>query len=235
MLALADHAELDRGPRSGTPGAERFCAVTRAVKPVDELIRFVLAPDGTVVPDLKRKLPGRGIWITASRVVLAEAVKRRVFARGFRRDVKVASDLVERTEALLERAALDALAIAGKAGLAVTGTTRVEHALIDGQAVGVVHASDAAEDGVRKLAAARRRSSAAEAEKIPVIRAFTSAQLDLALAHTNVVHAALLAGSASSTFLARCARLEGFRSENPGLRGANMPVSRQPEDRNRND
>ena len=235
MLALADHAELDRGPRSGTPGAERFCAVTRAVKPVDELIRFVLAPDGTVVPDLKRKLPGRGIWITASRVVLAEAVKRRVFARGFRRDVKVASDLVERTEALLERAALDALAIAGKAGLAVTGTTRVEHALIDGEAVGVVHASDAAEDGVRKLAAARRRSSAAEAEKIPVIRAFTSAQLDLALAHTNVVHAALLAGSASSTFLARCARLEGFRSENPGLRGANMPVSRQPEDRNRND
>jgi uncharacterized protein len=235
MLAVADHAELDTGPRSGAPGAERFCAVTRAVKPVDALIRFVVGPDGAVVPDLKRKLPGRGIWVTASRAVLAEAIKRHVFARGFRREVKVAPDLVARTEALLERAALDALAIAGKAALAVTGAMRVEHALDDGHVVGLVHASDAAEDGVRKLAAALRRSSATEPEKIPVIRAFTSTQLDLALAHTNVVHAALLAGSASSTFLARCARLEGFRSENPGRRGAGTPMSRQPEDRNRND
>jgi uncharacterized protein len=235
MLAVADHAELDRGPRSGAPGAERFCAVTRKVMPVDALIRFVVAPDGAVVPDLKRNLPGRGLWITASRAALAEAVRRHAFARGFRREVRVAPDLVARTEALLERAALDALAIAGKAGLVVTGATRVERALADGQVAGLAHASDAAEDGVRKLAAARRRSAAPEPEKIPVIRAFTSTQLDLALAHTNVVHAALLAGSASSTFLARCARLEGFRSENPGRRGVNVPVSRQPEDRNRND
>lgn len=227
MLARADHAELDTGPRANAPGTERFCAVTRTVKPVDQLVRFVVGPDGDVVPDLKRKLPGRGIWVTASRRTLADAVKRNIFVRGFKRaDVKVAPDLADRTEALMERAALDALAIAGKAGLVATGATRVEHAPSEGRIVGLVHASDAAADGVRKLEASVRRQIGAEAEKIPTIRAFTSAQLDLALGRTNVVHAALLAGSASSTFLARCARLEGFRSENPGRRGGGAPEDR---------
>jgi predicted RNA-binding protein YlxR (DUF448 family) len=235
MLAKVDHAELDTGPRASAPGTERFCVVTRTVKPVDELIRFVIGPDGAVVPDLKRKLPGRGIWITSSRATLAEAIRRNTFARGFRREVRVAPGLVAQTDALLERAALDALAIAGKAGLVVTGASRVEHAPAEGRIVGLVHASDAADDGVRKLDLALRRHLGAQAEKIPVIRAFTSAQLDLALARTNVVHAALLAGSASSTFLARCARLEGFRSENPGRRDANAPVGRKPEDRDLND
>ena len=64
MLARTPNDELDAGPRKGGPGTERLCALTRAVKPVDELIRFVVGPDG-VVPDLKRKLPGRGLWITA--------------------------------------------------------------------------------------------------------------------------------------------------------------------------
>src|SRR5712691_6322363 len=115
MLAETHHDELDAGPRKGGPGAERLCAVTRTVKPVGELIRFVVGPDG-IVPDLKRKLPGRGIWVTATRDALAEAVKRNVFARGFKRDVRVTPDLANFTEQLLVRAVLDALAIAGKAG-----------------------------------------------------------------------------------------------------------------------
>jgi predicted RNA-binding protein YlxR (DUF448 family) len=226
MLAHADHAELDTGPRAAAPGSERFCAVARKVKPVDELIRFVLDPDGAVVPDLKRKLPGRGIWITATRAALAEAVKRGIFARGFRREVKVAPDLVSLTEELLVRAALDALAIAGKAGLVVAGAAKVEHVIDEGRAIGLIHAGDAAADGVRKLDAALRRTIGAASEKTAAVRAFTSAQLDLALARPNVVHAALLAGSASQTFLARCARLDAFRSENPGRRGVNAPVNR---------
>jgi len=226
MLAQLDHAALDAGPRAAAPGMERFCVVTRTVKPVEQLIRFVVGPDGAVVADLKRKLPGRGIWITASRAMLAEAVKRNVFARGFRRDVKVAPNLTARTEALLERSALDALAIAGKAGLVETGALRVEHAAAEGRVTGLVHASDAAADGVRKLASALWRNMGAQSEKIPVVRAFTSTQLDLALARTNVIHAALLAGSASNTFLARCARLDAFRSENPGRRGGSAPVGR---------
>src|SRR3954471_10654023 len=107
MLARTPNDEgLDAGPRKGGPGTERLCAVTRAVKPVDELIRFVAGPNG-VVPDLKRKLPGRGLWVTAERTTLKDAVVRNVFARGFKHDVGGTADLVDETERLLVRAALD--------------------------------------------------------------------------------------------------------------------------------
>src|SRR6185503_4435887 len=108
MLARTYDEELDAGPRKA-PGTERLCAVTRAVKPVGELIRFVVGPDG-VVPDLKRKLPGRGLWITGDRATLEDAVARKTFARGFKRDVRVTLQLLDMTEQLLVRAALDALA-----------------------------------------------------------------------------------------------------------------------------
>ncbi len=91
------------------------------MRPVAQLIRFVVGPDGEAVPDLKRKLPGRGVWVTATRDVLGEAIKRKVFARGFKRDVRLPADLLDRTERLLEQSALDALAIAGKAGSVVCG------------------------------------------------------------------------------------------------------------------
>ncbi len=202
--------ELDRGPKAQAPGTERLCVSTRTVKPVDEMIRFVVAPDGAVIADVKRNLPGRGIWITASRKALAEAVQRKAFSRGFKRDVRVGADVVEATEKLLVRAALDALAIAGKAGAAVTGFSKVEAAIARGQAVALLHARDGASDGVRKLDAALRRQFGDTANEIAIIGAFTSAQLDLALGRANVVHAALLAGPASDTFLARTKRLEHF-------------------------
>src|SRR5436309_4612486 len=107
---------LDLGPRRIKPGGERYCAATGAVTPVDDMIRFVLAPDGTVVPDLRRRLPGRGVWVTATRQALAAAIARKAFARNYKRNVAVAPDFVASTERLLERAALDALAIARKAG-----------------------------------------------------------------------------------------------------------------------
>jgi predicted RNA-binding protein YlxR (DUF448 family) len=129
MLAVTpNNDELDAGPRKGGPGAERLCAVTRAVKPVDELIRFVVGPDG-VVPDLKRKLPGRGLWVTAERATLKDAVARNVFGRGFKREVRVAPELVDQTERLLVRSALDALAIAGKSGLVAAGFAKTEAAI----------------------------------------------------------------------------------------------------------
>jgi predicted RNA-binding protein YlxR (DUF448 family) len=114
MLAMAQDSDLDRGTTSVAPGSERMCALTRQVMPVDALIRFVLGPAGEVVPDVKRKLPGRGLWITGTSAALAEAVKRNVFARGFKRGLLGGGDLVGATERALERAALDALAIAGK-------------------------------------------------------------------------------------------------------------------------
>jgi predicted RNA-binding protein YlxR (DUF448 family) len=211
MLARPQDHTLDSGPRKSAPGTERFCAATGAVTPVDDMIRFVISPDGAAVPDLKRRLPGRGIWITATRKALRTAIARKAFARSFRREVRVAPDLVETTERLLERAALDALAMAHKAGQVAIGFGKVEAALSKGEATGLLHASDAAADGVRKLnALLHRRGEGGKA--MPIHCGFTSAQLDLALGRSNVIHAALLAGPESRAFLARAARLERFRS-----------------------
>jgi uncharacterized protein len=202
---------LDLGPRRIKPGSERFCAATGAVTPVAEMIRFVVAPDGTVVPDLKRRLPGRGVWITATRPALRSALARKAFARSFKRNVRVAPDLVESTERLLERAALHALAMAHKAGRTVTGFAKVEAALARADRLAaLIRASDAAEDGVRKLAATLRQRP--DAEKIAIITIFATSQLDLALGRANVVHAVLIAGPETEAFLARLARLERFRT-----------------------
>jgi uncharacterized protein len=212
MLAVAQDNELDRGASSVAPGAERTCALTRELKPASEMIRFVLDPSGTVVPDVKRKLPGRGIWITASRAAIEDAAKRNVFTRGFKRDVRTAGDLAARTDQLIERAALDALAIAGKAGAVIGGFTRVEAAVDRDHILALIHAADAGDDGKRKLDAALRRQTSGKSSEIVVIDVFSGGQLDLALNRPNVVHAALLAGPGSETFLTRAARLTRFRA-----------------------
>src|SRR5882672_3272555 len=125
MLALAD-PDLDNGPRTDRSATMRMCAVSREVRPIDELIRFVVAPTGEVIPDLKRKLPGRGMWISASRRSVAEAVRRHQFNKGFKRDVHVAPTLPTDTEALLLRSVVEALAMAAKAGQVVSGFGKVE-------------------------------------------------------------------------------------------------------------
>src|SRR5580693_10224271 len=196
--------ELDSGPRAQE--VERLCVATREVRPVSDLIRFVIGPDGEAVPDLKRKLPGRGVWVTATQDALSDAAKRKALARGFKQEVRLPADLVARSGQLLERSVLDALAMAGKAGLVATGFTRVEAALAQEKVIALLHAAEAAADGVRKLDAARRRRP--EHGPIVTIGILTSAQLDLAFGRPNVVHAALLAGPPSDTFLARLRRLE---------------------------
>jgi uncharacterized protein len=216
MLAMVQDsvqdADLDRGTTSVAPGAERTCALSRELRPVTELIRYVIGPQGEVVPDVKRKLPGRGIWITGTRSAIEEAIKRNVFVRGFKREVRVARDLAAASETLLERAALDALAIAAKAGRVVGGFAKVEAAAGRIDILALIHASDAASDGKRKLGAALHRNRADKSREIALVDLFTSAQLDLALNRPNVVHAALLAGPGSETFLARVARLTRFRT-----------------------
>jgi predicted RNA-binding protein YlxR (DUF448 family) len=217
VLARNDDALLDAGPRRA-PGSERLCIVTREVKPVSEMIRFVIGPDQHVVPDLRRRLPGRGVWVTATRAAVAQAVKRRAYARGFKADVGVAPGLADEVERLLERSALDALSIVRKAGRAALGFAQVERALASEPLVALLHAADAGREGVRKLAAARSRLGE-KAEDVPVMDRFTAAQLDLAFGRPNVVHAALLAGSASDGFLARYRNLERFRAIGPGGQG----------------
>jgi uncharacterized protein len=214
-MTAAPGIELDSGPRDRE--SERLCVATRQVRPVTDLIRFVVGPDGQAVPDLKHKLPGRGVWVTATHEALGDAIKQKAFSRGFRRDVRLPDDLLTRTERLLERAVLDALAIAGKAGLVATGFTRAQTALAQGEAVALLHATDASADGVRKLDAVLRRER--QGRPVAVIGSLTSAQLDLALGRSNVIHAALLAGPSTDTFLARFRRLERFRTGEPAAPG----------------
>lgn len=194
--------ESDAGPRDRGAETERLCIVTREVKPVSALIRFVPAPDGTIVPDIRRRLPGRGVWVTGRREVLEQAVRRNAFSRSLKRAVSVSPDLLATTEGLLRQGVLDMLAMANKAGLIVTGFTKVEAALAAKPVLALIRAQEASADGIRKvLAAARRGREPGEAE-LPVL-VFENADLDLSLARTNVIHGALLAGGASEAVLAR--------------------------------
>jgi predicted RNA-binding protein YlxR (DUF448 family) len=237
MLAIAD-PDLDNGPRTDRSATMRMCAVTRRVRPIDELIRFVVSPSGEVVPDLKRKLPGRGLWISASRQAVAEATRRNHFGKGFKRDVRAAATLAADTETLLVRSVVEALAMAAKAGQVISGFSKVEAALAQRQAqasiLALIHAGDGAADGIRKLDAIARQNTGQnagngdESREFPVITALTSEQLDLALGRSNVVHAALLAGPAGKTFLSRSQVLVRYRMADDdriaGDAARNLPI-----------
>src|SRR5499427_1503587 len=129
MQALVQDTEADRGSRAAAAAPQRLCIATRKTRPVGELIRFVAGPDGAVVPDIKRRLPGRGVWITARRRVIEEAVRRRAFGRGLKADVQASCDLPDTLDRLLELSALNALSMAHKAGLVILGFARVEAAV----------------------------------------------------------------------------------------------------------
>jgi predicted RNA-binding protein YlxR (DUF448 family) len=157
QILAADDAIMDHNARSAAAATERLCIATRQVRPVGALIRFVVGPDGAVVPDLKRRLPGRGVWVTARRHVVAEAVRRRAFCRAFKAEVKVPPALPDALEQLLEQSALNALSIAHKAGLVVQGFAKVEAAIAAAPVTALVRARDAGADGGRKLMAAFSR------------------------------------------------------------------------------
>ena len=184
--------------------------MTRRKGPPAGLIRFVLGPDGAVCPDVRARLPGRGAWVDGNAESVRLAVKRRSFARAFKRDCATDADLAGQVEALLETDCLGALALANKAGQVVCGTAKVEAALAAGQVRGLLHAAEARADGVRKLGAAARRGGG-EASLFPPVQIFSEDQLDLALGRSHVIHAALLTGGASEAFLTRATRLQRFR------------------------
>jgi uncharacterized protein len=233
MLAVAD-PETDDGPRTNRSATMRMCAVSRDVRPIDELIRFVVTPSGEVVADLKRKLPGRGLWVSASRKMVAEAVRRHQFSKGFKRDVRAAATLAADTEVLLERFVVDALAMAAKAGQVLSGFTKVADALDrhgQGAVRALIHATDGAVDGIRKLDALAGQNSRDDGQSagIPIVNVLTSEQLDLALGRSNVIHAALLAGPASDTFLSRSHMLVRYRMADDDRTaakntGGNLPI-----------
>ena len=192
---------------------ERTCIVSRTSGTADELIRFVAAPDGSVVPDLKRQLPGRGCWVTASRAMVDEAVKKQLFKRALKDDVKADIELGALVDHLLVRSALGSLGLCKKAGQIITGSAKVDSSIRAGETLLVLHAIEAAADGVRKLDQARKAVASSGGPVIPSHTLFTIDQLDLALGGTNVIHAAALAGSAGENLKKHIAALTQFRGD----------------------
>lgn len=195
-------------------GNDRMCVVTRARRSPDEMIRFVADPGGMIVPDLKRKLPGRGVWVTAASDLVDQAVRKRAFARGLKAAVDAPGDLAVRVDRLLQQDALQSLAMANKAGLVVAGAAKVAAEIESGAVKGLIQALDGGADGARKLQQVLTRRYGEAASKVPRIELFESCQLDLALGRTNVIHAALKSGAASQAFVVRCRRLTAYRGPN---------------------
>lgn len=186
----------------------RFCAARREVLDRSDLIRFVLSPDGIVVPDLAEKLPGRGVWVGAWRGRVEEAIKRKVFARGFRGPATVEPGLAEAVEHGLRQRALQTLSLVRKAGALVTGFQKLEAAIGAGEVFALVHADDAGADGVRKLDRRLVAVTTANDRTAPAtIVCFTREELGLAIGAANVVHAGVRESGIVRKFLRETDRL----------------------------
>jgi hypothetical protein len=169
------------------------------------LLRFAVGPDGSLVPDVAARLPGRGLWLTPRRDIVERALAKRLFARAARRPVLVPPELADRIEALLARRCCDALGLARRAGLAVAGIERVGEAVRRGRAALLLFAVDGAEGG--------RRKRAALAGDLPAASVLTAAELGGAFGHERTVHAAVGGGTLCEGLRADLARLAGFRAE----------------------
>jgi len=207
-------------------GPNRTCVATRQVLPIDALIRFAPDAEGRLTPDIRANLPGRGAWVTGTREALEEAIRRKAFARSLKRPVTTPPELADQVDALLAADARQSLAMANKAGLVVSGFGKVETAVGRGHVTALIVAADGGEYGRRKMGQAVKRVHGS-ADAIPIIATFASSELDLALGRENVIHAALLAGSASDAFVKRRRRLEIFRGRG-GLNDEGPDAGRDP-------
>lgn len=180
-----------------------MCILTRDVKDEAELIRFVRSPEGVAVPDLARKLPGRGIWLTLDRKLLEQAIARKLFSKSFRAETTMPPDLPDMVGKLLRQQALSLLSLAKKAGEAVQGFMKVEEMLGRGRAKLLLHGTEAAPDGCRKL----DKLAEPGVERIVL---FEIRELDLAFGRPNVVHAAVAKGGLAEKLSAAVRRIEMF-------------------------
>lgn len=219
----ADDGQMDDGvdlrDSAGKPRdqSERTCVATRVTGAPDDLIRCVVGPDGMLVPDLRRRLPGRGVWVALSRLAIAEAIRRRAFERSLRTKVTVSPAFADEIDALMVRDCLQSLAMANKAGLVTTGFAKVEAQIGAGRVAAVIEASDGAADGQRKLAQVLHRTSLGKAGNsgpdVHVVMSFAGSDLELALGRVHVIHAALAPGPAAEGFLRRWQRLVRYRTD----------------------
>ncbi|PWR24493.1 RNA-binding protein [Zavarzinia aquatilis] len=196
------------GAADDGPGPIRRCIATGETLEREAMIRYVVGPDGTLVPDLKAILPGRGFWTCARRDAIERAVTRKIFAKaaaraGHEGPLTVPDGLADRIEAMLARRCMDILGLARRAGEVTAGFDKIESQSRKGPPGLLLGASDGAADGKRKL---RSISAAAMHSEI-----LTSAELSLALGRENVIHAAFKPGRLAEQFLGEARRLAGFR------------------------
>ena len=184
-------------------GPVRRCIASGELLPVAGLVRFVAGPDSTIVPDIDNTLPGRGLWLTADRAMIEKAASKQMFAKAARRNVTVGADLADRVEELLRRRCLNHLGLARRAGLVAAGAQKVRAQITTGRTAALLEAAD----GSRQ----ERRSIVSMASHVPMVQAFTGAELGAALGRDAVVHVALLRGGLTATLLEDAARYTGLR------------------------
>ncbi|MFZ4540477.1 MAG: RNA-binding protein [Rickettsiales bacterium] len=179
---------------------ERSCIITREAKPKAELIRFVVGPDKRIVPDLAGKLPGRGIYVSASRLLVAEAIAKRSFSKAAKEQVRIPEGVIATLEALMARRVADSLSLARKAGQVITGFEKVEASCKKGEVEALIHADDAGEDGVKKLGFYTG----------PTFANLPRSLLSEVLGKENAVHAAVTHGPAAAFFIEEARRFTLF-------------------------
>jgi predicted RNA-binding protein YlxR (DUF448 family)/ribosomal protein L30E len=183
-------------------GPLRRCLATGAIRPKEEMIRFVAGPENELVPDLAAKLPGRGLWLSPERDVVHTALTKGLFAKAARRKLNVPPDLAQRLEALLKRRCLDILGMARRAGLVVAGFDQAKEALTKGSAALRLEASDGAHDGRRKLDG--------KMQGIETVMLFTGTELGNALGRDHVVHIVVLPGGLAKRLKIELNRLDAL-------------------------
>ena len=193
----ATHAQASR---------QRRDIVSGEVTPEARLIRFVAGPEGEVVPDMARKLPGRGLWVAASRVAVETAARKGLFARAAKAPLRASADLADQVERLLKRRILSSLGLARRNGDLICGFEKVAAAIAADRAAWIIEAADGSADGRRKILAPARKS----ASKPGVFGLFSAEELGLALGRENVIHTAFLAGRAAGRWAEDVQRLSGF-------------------------
>jgi predicted RNA-binding protein YlxR (DUF448 family) len=196
-----DETHDEMTPRAGAPRSRR-CLVTREVLPVEQLVRFAVAPDGTVVPDIAARLPGRGLWLSARRDIVRRACSGDFFAKAARGPVRPAPDLADHVERLLRRSCLDLIGLARRAGQAVAGFERTREWLQTKRAAVLVCGADAAADGREKLG-----RLGADVASVAVL---SSDELGSVFGRERIMHAALGHGALAERFVREAARLAGF-------------------------
>lgn len=189
---------------------ERRDIVSGNVMPEERLVRFVAGPDGVVVPDLARKLPGRGLWVEARREAVQAAAKRGAFSRAAKTKLAAPADLADQVERLLRARLLAGLGLARRAGDLILGFEKVVSAVSAGRAAWLIEAADGSDDGRRKVLQAARRSEAAGFSPPRLLGLFSSEELGLALGLGNVIHLAFLAGRGAERWTLDVERMSGF-------------------------